>query len=360
MGRKRKEIEVIKEELSRRTPSTPLSTDDLLSTGSTLLNLACTGHWQGGFAKGMYFLLVGDSSSGKTFLSLTCLAEAAKNESFDGYRFVHDNVEGGALMDIERFFGGKVAGRMESPGNGMSETTEDFFFNLDDVLGQGRPVIYILDSMDALSSESEGKRFVERKEAYRKGSTTTGDYGDGKAKANARGIRAILPKLRDTGSILIVINQTRDNVGGNMFEPRKIRSGGHAMTFYSTVEAWASIGGQLKKTYRGKERQQGIVSKIRVKKNRFTGRLRTVSVPIYHSFGIDDVGSCIDYLLSEKHWTNKGKRIEAKEFDFAGDRVKVIEHVLSNNLEDKLSEIVAGVWNEIEEAVSEDRKRRYD
>jgi hypothetical protein len=77
--------------------------------------LSCSGNAKGGFAKGKYHFIVGDSASGKTWLSLTCLAEAAMNPEFENYRFIYDNVEDGALMDIERFFGSKVAERIESP-----------------------------------------------------------------------------------------------------------------------------------------------------------------------------------------------------------------------------------------------------
>lgn len=357
-------VEEAKKQL-RRKPLGTFSKEDLLSTGSTLLNLASTGHWEGGFAKGMYFSLVGDSASGKTFLSLTCLAEAARNPSFKDYRFIFDDVEGGALMDVEKFFGPKVAERLEPPARYedgepcFSETVEEFYFNLDDALDTDVPCIYIIDSMDALSSKSEGAKFGELKDATRAGKKVAGDYGDGKAKVNARYIRSMLAKLRDTGSILIMISQTRDNVGGGIFEPRKIRSGGHALRFYATVEAWSSIAGQIKKSYQSKDRQIGVNCRVKISKNRFTGRLRTVTVPILHSFGIDDVGSCIDYLVSEKRWDRKGQTIDASDWELRITRAKLIEHVEEKGLEAELSQLVAETWNDIEEAVSENRKSRY-
>ena len=70
----------------------PLS--DYLGTGSTLLNLACTGKLQGGFLKGHYYSVVGDSSSGKTFLALTCFAEAAINKNFKEFRLIYVLAEG--------------------------------------------------------------------------------------------------------------------------------------------------------------------------------------------------------------------------------------------------------------------------
>jgi len=341
-----------------------LQPSDFLSTGSTLLNLACTGKVHGGFAKGSYFFVVGDSVSGKTFLTLTCLAEASINKHFDDYRFIHDDVEGGALMDIERFFGKGVAERMESPAMEgdlpiNSETIEDFYFHLDDAFEEGKPFIYVLDSMDALSSDYEGKKFKEKKKAARSGKQAKGDYGDGKAKINSGWIRKARSALEKTGSILVVISQTRDNVGAGLFESSKTRSGGRSLRFYATLELWSSVKGRLNKSVRGNKRQVGIVSKVEVRKNRETGRERTVEIPIYHSYGIDDVGSCIDYLVGEKHWTAKSGVIKAEEFEFEGRRNKLIRMIEQEGLQKDLRELVGEVWSEIETACELKRKGRY-
>ena len=77
-----------------------VSRRDLLSTGSTLLNLACSENPFGGFLKGKYYLLVGDSDSGKTFLSMSCFAEAMIQKPFKNYRLIYDYVEDGMLMHM--------------------------------------------------------------------------------------------------------------------------------------------------------------------------------------------------------------------------------------------------------------------
>jgi len=356
------EIEEVKRMLKEKSSDPPVLPTDLLSTGSTLLNLACSGNRLGGFAKGKYHFIVGDSASGKTWASLTCLAEAAINKNFDEYRFIYDNAEDGALMDIERFFGSGVATRLEPPESDgevpvYSETIEDFYFHVDDAIKEGKPFIYILDSMDSLSSFTEQDKFQEEKEASRKGKTTTGSFGDGKAKKNSANLRKLMPALRKSKSILIIINQTRDNLGFG-FE-KKSRSGGHALRFYATLEIWLSIKGKMKRTVRAKEREIGITCKVQVKKNRFTGRLRTVELPLYHSFGIDEVGSCVDYLVSEKHWPKKGNTIDAHDFKESMTREKLIKFIQDENLESDLSEIVADVWNNVEKECSVERKSRY-
>lgn len=354
--------EDIKKALRQKRKKEKLTAKDFLSTGSTLLNLACTGHPDRGFAKGFYYVIRGDSVSGKTWLSLTCLAEAVINPNFKKHRFIFDAGEDGALMNIERFFGKGVAEKMEIPAYDYSYTIEEFYYNVDDAIKEGKPFIYILDSMDSLTSEPEGKKFDEHKKAYRehKDKKVKGSMGDGKAKVNSAMLRRVIGKpLRNSGSILIIINQTRDNLGALPFEPKKIGSGGHALKFYACFEMWSSVVGQIKKTVGDKKRQLGIKSKIRIKKNRVTGRDRTVIIPIYHSFGIDDIGSCIDYLIDEGEW-KKGKEINAKGLGIKGSRNKLIRLIERNNLEKDLRELVADVWNEIEEACIIKRKRRYE
>lgn len=360
--------EEIKAAMRRKKPKTlPLA--DFVSTGSTLLNLACSDRPNGGFAKGKYYFLVGDSASGKTWLSLTCNAEAAINPSFKDYEFIYDNVEDGALMDLTAYFGEAMVKRMRAPGadGTCSTTVESFYYNLDNTIKRskktGKPFIYVLDSQDALDSEAANEKFEENKVAHEKGKEKKGSYGDGKAKAHSENIRRALVGVRETGSILIVIGQTRDNISG-MGDP-KTRSGGRSLRFYATLEIWTSVREKLMKNVRGEPMQIGSLVKVQLKKNRFTGKLPTVYIPIYHSIGIDDTGSCVDYLLEWKHWSLKkikgeeSKVIIAPEFEFEGSRGQLIRHIEENNLEQDLRQIVTDVWGEIQEALVVPRKNRY-
>jgi RecA/RadA recombinase len=353
--------EEVRRRLKKRKQEKVLSHKDFLSTGSTLLNLACTDHPEHGFAKGHYYLIVGTSRSGKTWLSLSCLAEAACNPSFKHHRFIYDNVERGALMDIGRFFGQAVAKRLKTV---HSRYIEGFYYRLDSLIEKGRPFIYILDSMDSLTSKLEGQTFQKQKQAHLKDREVAGSYGDGKAKINSQCLRQVINPLEEAGSILIVINQTRDKLTGF---GGKTRSGGNALQFYATLEIWSDIKKTLTKTYRKKERSQGVLCLLRVRKNRVTGKIsgssqdRGVEIPIYTTYGMDDVGSCIDYLASEKHWKRSKKGIiDAPEFDFKGKREKLIKLICDKNMEKDLAMLASDLWKEIEDAVAIDRKARYE
>lgn len=330
--------------------------NQLLSSGSTLLNLACSNNHRGAFLKGKYYLIVGDSASGKTALSLTCLAEAARSPHFEGYRLIHDDVEGGALHNIRKLFGESLKERLETF---HSSTLEEMYYNIDDCIKAKKPFIYVVDSMDSLDTEDDEEKFQEQKTAHRKGKTTSGSYGASKPKMNSSNLRRLMTPLRNSGSILIFISQTRDNLGFGF--QKKTRSGGHALRFYTTLEIWSSIKEKIKYTVKGKPRAVGIISKIEVKKNRITGMERTIIIPIYYDIGFDDVGSCVQYLIEENHWKKTGGRINAPEFDFNGTQEKLAQYVSEREMrEKKLQMIVSRVWKEIEKGCQIIRRRKYE
>lgn len=349
---------------------------ELLSTGSTLLNLACSGKTAGGLEPGKYYLLVGDSGSGKSFLTLTCFAEAMLHPKFKGYRFIFDEPEDGALMNRERYFG-KAAAKIEPPAVKGGEpyhssTVEEFYYHVDDAVKQGKPFIYVLDSMDSLTTEDEEDQFAKEKHAN--GRKVTGSYGTAKAKKNSANLRVVINGLKKTNSILIIISQTRDNIGfGSQYNP-KTRSGGKSLRFYATLEMWTSVLQRITKKVRGDKEKIGIVSQVQIRKNRIQGREPVVFVSILDDHGIDDVGSMVDFLVHKKEWkVSAGKEgdgkqikggvvqgvIDAKQFNVKGSRELIVKHVQDNNLEQQLRTIVAEVWQDIETASQLERKSRY-
>lgn len=350
---------------AKKKPKLSITDDMLLSTGSSTLNCACSGKSIGGLVKGHYYLIVGNSSSGKTILVHHIAAEAANNPNFDEYNIIYDPIESGALFDVQQMFGRKTAKRLKMPKRGTSETVEELYFNIEDAVDDwkenNKPFIYIVDSMDGLSSKEDERVFQNTKKARREGTEAKGSYGATKAKFNSTSLRRLMTPLKKSGGILIIICQTR--AGFSMFEP-ETRAGGHSLTFYATLEIWLKKYKALKKTYHGKPVPIGVLSKMRVKKNRVKGKDRTVIVPIYNQFkdgggGIDDVGACIDYLLAWKHWKKRGGKIVAPEFNFTGNREKLISAIEFDEAYLDLQKLVGQVWQDIENKCAVARKSRY-
>jgi RecA/RadA recombinase len=349
-------------------PEPPILDTDYLPTGYTGMDLAISGTAKGGLVKGKYFHWIGDSEAGKTFVALTSLAEASINPNFNDYRLIYDPTEDGALMEIERYFGRRLARRLEPPARrkgrpAHSETIEDFYFNLYDALADGLPpCIYVLDSMDALSSTAEEKKFKQNRKIHARqkdedpDAKLKGSYGDGKAKANSAGIRTVLHRLKKKKSILIVISQARDDLSGM---GQGTNSGGRALRFYAAAQIWFSIAGKIKKEVRGIDRDLGMISRVTVKKNRLTGRHATVSFPIYHSHGIDNVGGCVDFLVKEKEWRKKKGVIDAHDLGVRLRREDLIRYIEDEDAEAQVAQVMERVWNEIARECSVDRKNRY-
>jgi len=345
-----------------------------LSSGSALLNLACTDTPWGAFIPGRYYLLVGSSSAGKTWMMLSIAAESTLHDKFKDYRIVLDETEEGNNIDVGFYFGKNVSSKIRAPkydeeDNPVYSTTiEEFYDNinreLDKAEEHGYGLIYMLDSMDALTSAAEIKKTDEQREAREKGRETTGSMGDGKAKVNSQNLRRVCSRLNKTGSMLFIICQERDNIGSMVAS--KTFSGGNALLFYATLQIWLTHKQEIKATIKGHTRTLGNISKIAIKKNRLTGqRHRDLELPFYHSFGIDDTGSLIDWLVEEKHWSGGAKetaKIQATEFDVELNKEQLARHIESlPHGRKKLYKIVYDVWKEIKQDIEDKvvRKPRY-
>lgn len=350
-----------------------IPTLDFVSTGSTLLNLALSGSPWGGVAKGCMQWFVGDSGSGKTWLAHSLFAEASVNPQFKDYKLIYDNSENGALFDIEQYFGKALADRLEPPQGTRdepvySENVDDLYFNLythcveGPAAEDGKPCIYVQDSMDGLGSKQQTEKFLEKRNVARKGlkKKVAGDFGMQKAKTNSEGLRLIVPKLIDSGSIFMAISQTRDNTDPHSMEKNTV-AGGRALRFYAHTEIWTTQAGLLKRAVRDIDRVVGNNVKIQIKKNRYQGKRSTVEVPIYYSYGVDDITSCINYLVTEGHWSKneRGTKVNAPDFDHNGTLASLIKRIEEEGLEKDLRSLVGDVWDQVEKETALVRKPRY-
>lgn len=336
----------------------------LIPTPSTLFNLACSDEVEGGLEIGRMVNIIGDSSSGKSLFSLSILAEMSLYSKFDDYRFIYDDTEHAYGFDTEALFGEFLAERIEAPSKDednkdvFSNTIEDFHCHICDAIDEGKPFIYILDSFDSLDSVDDIKKVEEMRKARAKGIQEKGSYNMSKAKKSSQLLRNIVGKLKKTNSLLIIISQTRDNIDPFSFE-RKTRSGGNALRFYATHEVWLANAGKIPKTVLGESYTIGHKVKVKISKNKITGKKRIIEFSIYEDYGIDDIQSCIDFLLKRKHWNKSGRSIKADELGLKATPEKLIEIIEKDELEDKLKRIVKKVWAEIEEKLVRERKPKY-
>ncbi len=356
---------------------------DYLSTGCSVFNLALSGHPERAVPKSTYLYLVGSSGSCKTWLTFMLFAEAARNPHFSKYRFVFDNAENGALRDVKRYFGSSVVNRLEEPYKGRvgSQLVQECYYHVELNVRRG-PCIYVLDSMDALQDLADEENHEAELKYYVTGKgkdDIKGSMGMQKAKSNKRNIARIANSvLRQNGSILAVISQTYDMVGSRI-PGQKTRSGGHALKFFAHVEAWTKVKGPIERYHAGKDREIGSFISIDVQKNRISGKHGKVPlIRFLEGHGIDETGTCVDYLIDEKHWKKPkakedtkarafsddeseeaGKIIHAPEFEFTGKPEELVQHIESNGLESQLVQLTADVWTKIASGSVPPRKARY-
>jgi RecA/RadA recombinase len=325
-----------------------------LPTGSVLFNLALSGKADRGFPSGKLANLIGDSSSGKTGIALTCFAEAAGLPCFDDHRLVHDDTEYACEFDLTKLFGKKAAERIGPPGvdtDGapiFSQTLEELEDNINEVLEEG-PAIYIVDSLDPLPTVSEIELYETNRKLREKDKDTKSSYDMTRAKYISGMLRRINKTISQTDSIVILISQTREDINPMTFST-KTRAGGRALKFYCTHEIWTAVAGKVKQTVKGKTVQVGITTRIKITKNRITGRERTIDIPFFYSYGIDDVQSCIQWMVEQKFWSRSNQTVNADSLGLKGTIPAIIKAIEEKGLIEDLHEVVEEAWNELEKA----------
>lgn len=387
-----------------------------LSTGCKVLDMVVGGA-KGvfGFPSGKFVNIVGDRSSGKTFLCNEIIASAYHKYN-KKLKWMYDDCESGYSFDSLSMYGFNII----DEDSVHSTTVEEAYCNIKnftDSVKDGQLGIYVLDSLDGLTSKEQDDRADERVKAFNKGKEfDKGSYGMGKAKYLSQ---EFFPQLcsiiQDKNVLVIIVSQVRDNVEMFSFE-KYSRAGGKAMDFYAHTVLWLATRKKImKKDSEGKERSIGVVCEAKTSKSKTPRPFRTCMFTFLYDYGLDDIGSSLDYLFDLR--TEKGElNIDAKsvcwsegekltkvalkkwaretsigdntilslfenskyedlvDFVSANEEVKplfaskfgermsrdeLITYIEDNNLEEELSNRVVEKWERSEESVKTNRVKKY-
>lgn len=346
---------------------------DLIPSGSTVLNCALSDTAFGGFGQGKIVNIVGDSSAGKTMIAETLLAEMSNDPSYDGFELYLDDSEHALEMDIAGLFGKKAAKRIKAPkydsdGEPLySDTVEQFYARILALIEEGKPFVYILDSLDTLTDASEYDQAAELTRAASKTDDADslampGSYGMAKAKLMSQILRTLKGSLARTKSTLIIISQTRDNINARPGQSTKKRAGGKALEFYCSHVVWLTVTKTHKAGKKGAEEVIGRQVEAKVTKNKLTGKVRSVNFDIYYDYGVDDIGSCVDFLVKYGVIKQKGAYLMADclGYDESLHRSKLLAAIERDNAIDDLRKLVHAAWQEKEESLALNRKPRFE
>lgn len=331
---------------------------DCLDTSITLLNCALTDNPFSGFALGRVSMVVGDSSSGKSFIMLSALAAASKNPQFNDYDLYYDDAEAACDFNVEKLFGETFIERVIPKSSNLAE---DFYGNIMQAMDNQKPFIYILDSYDSLTCSAELERAeIKRKAAAgetltKKEQKSKGGYKTEKVKLFAEVFRRCRNEIATTRSIFIPVFQTIDAINSVFSE--KTRRGGNAPKFFASHEIWLRVVGSI--TSKGLE--TGIFTEAYTTKNKVTGKKRKVTFPIYYDYGIDNISTSIQFLIDEEYFEPVKNSFKVPYFG-GFEKItpeKLIQYIEQNNLESELAKIVGIAWNAREKTVEIDRKPRF-
>ncbi len=268
------------------------------STGSLGLDIALG---IGGLPMGRIIEIYGPESSGKTTLTLHCVAEQQKKGgvcAFVDAEHALDPLYAQKLgVDIDELL-------ISQPDNG-----EQALEITDTLVRSGAVSMVVVDSVAALTPKSE----------------LEGEMGDASVGVQARLMSQAMRKL--TGSIskskcmVIFINQIRMKIGV-MFGSPETTSGGNALKFYSSVRLDIRRIGSVK----DRDEIVGNATRVKVVKNKVAPPFKQVEFDIMYGEGISKMGELLDLgvvagvVAKSGSWYSYGDerigqgRVNAKQF----------------------------------------------
>lgn len=325
-------IDVINEPVEKEV----ISFKKIVSTGSTLLDLAISGSRVrgGGLPAGIILEVFGPSGAGKTAI----LAEIASSTQYNKGQVMFCDPEARLDEEYSRIYGMEL----DKENYHRPDTVNELF----DKIWTWEPDSNVIntvcaDSLAALSTEME----MEDEDKM----------GMKRAKDFSTGLRKTCRLIANDNLIIACSNQEREGTGGNPVTP-----GGKGIPYYSSVRIRITPefkGNKIKKSKKigGKtvEKITGIKSRCVIKKNSCDEPFRECNVSIVFNYGIDDVRDNLQYL---KDMNGEPKFIID---DFETTLIdKAIYHVEEFELTDEIRELVIDKWEEINESFKTTRKRK--
>ncbi len=243
---------------------------DTVSTGSILIDQAIG---VGGLPRGRIIEIYGPESSGKTTLAMHVVVQAQKNGGIC------------AFIDAEHAMDSVYAKSIGINIDDLIISQPDYGEQALDIaemlIRSGAVDVIIIDSVAALVPKAE----------------LEGDMGDShmglQARLMSQALRKLTPVVHKSKTILIFINQIRQNIGAMPFAPKETTTGGNALKFYASVRLDVRKIGSLKKN----DIHFGNRISVKIVKNKVAPPFKKVELDLLFNEGISKELDLLDAAL---------------------------------------------------------------
>ncbi|MBN2266792.1 MAG: recombinase RecA [Candidatus Babeliaceae bacterium] len=245
---------------------------DAIPTGSLLVDWAIGVN---GLPRGRVVEIYGPEASGKTTIALQAIAQAQKRGGIC------------AFIDAEHALDPQYAQRLGIKVNDLIISQPDYgeqALDIAEMLIRSAAIdIVVVDSVAALVPKAE----------------LDGDMGDAhvglQARLMSQALRKLTPVVHKSKTVLVFINQVRQNISAMAFGPRETTTGGKALKFYASLRLDVRRIETLKDK-NGVERGNRV--QIKVAKNKVAPPFKTVTVELIFGEGVSEASDLLDAALS--------------------------------------------------------------
>lgn len=274
-----------------------------------------------GIPAGVIINLVGDKSAGKTFLKNELIAASYHQRHGKGIKWFSDDTETGDTFNTSKLYGfdihpdGRKIGTHPVEDTHTVEELDGKISLFTNSLKPDEIGVYAVDSLDGLTDSVIEKMAASREKQVADGADEIKDKGDYGMKIS-KFLSGQLFKhqhsaLASKNCLLIIVSQIRENIGAGLFAKKWKVSCGKALEFFchtriflQSVKAITTNGVQI-----------GTVVKMSTFKSKTPRPYRSCYFTFYFTYGIDDIGSSLDYLYDLR---------SAEEFELVASRCKSI------------------------------------
>jgi len=244
---------------------------EAISTGSVRLDDAIG---IGGLPRGRIVEIYGPEASGKTTMAMHVIAQAQR----------HGGVC--AFIDAEHALDSAYATSLGININELIISQPDYGEQALDItemlIRSGALDVVVIDSVAALVPKAE----------------LEGDMGDShmglQARLMSQALRKLTPVVHKSKTVLIFINQIRQNIGAMPFANKEVTTGGNALKFYASLRLDVRRIASLKKN----DTHFGNRVAIKVVKNKMAPPFKRVELDLLFSVGISRELDILDAGIS--------------------------------------------------------------